>query len=331
MRHLTTEELEAGLEEIRRSPADAGVLKLIVRRPEIGAREVLEQGELDLADGLVGDSWPRRGSARSADGSPHPDMQLNVMNARVAALVAQDETRWELSGDQLFVDLDLSAANVPPGTRLSIGSAVIEVTAEPHTGCQRFVERFGLDAMKFVNSPVGRTLQLRGINARVVRPGVVRTGDLVKKAIALLVLLLLVPQLACVKTSVGAIAPVVSPGAQPGALLRIDRQDYQLGVCTSGDREYFLGVDLEDTASRLLLRLVFDPLDGPRVRLAYGSPSARQNVVLGRSSCRQLDARIQPTGWRVNRVRDFSGSLDAECTSDAGLDVQAHLSFTHCH
>lgn len=174
-RHLTMEELEAGLDEIRRSPKDEGVLRMIVRRPQSDEREVLEEGELDPRDGLVGDSWKHRGR------SPDPDRQLNVMNSRVIALVAQDNDRWRLAGDQLFVDLDLSAENLPPGTRLTLGSAVIEVTAPPHTGCKKFVERFGLDAVNFVNSPLGKELHLRGINARVVRAGVIRVGDPVKK------------------------------------------------------------------------------------------------------------------------------------------------------
>ncbi len=116
-----------------------------------------------------------------ADGSSHPDMQLNLMNTRVIALVAQDEARWSLAGDQLYVDLDLSKENLPAGTQLALGSAVIEVTDQPHTGCQKFVSRFGADAMKFVNSPVGKELCLRGINARVVHPGTIRAGDVVKK------------------------------------------------------------------------------------------------------------------------------------------------------
>lgn len=181
MKHLTTSELEAGLEEIGRSPRNGGVLEMIVRRPNVGAREILEEGQLDPDQGLVGDSWKVRSSKRTADGTPHPDMQLNLMNSRVVALVSQDKARWPLAGDQLFVDLDLSAVNLPAGTRLSIGSAVIEVTAEPHTGCSKFVERFGADAMKFVNAREHSDLHLRGINARVVRPGVLRVGDRITK------------------------------------------------------------------------------------------------------------------------------------------------------
>jgi hypothetical protein len=180
-RHLTWEELEAGLDNIRQSPKSEGRLELIVRRPEVGRRDILQEGELDLVEGLVGDSWRFRASTRTPDGSPHPEMQLNIMNARAIALLAQDKARWHLAGDQLYIDLDLSAVNLPPGTKLIIGSALIEITAEPHTGCKKFVERFGLDAMKFVNSPVGRELNLRGINARVIQGGVIRQGDTAKK------------------------------------------------------------------------------------------------------------------------------------------------------
>jgi hypothetical protein len=179
--HLTTSELEAGLDDIFRSPKDGGVLEMIVRRPQVGEREILSEGQLDPVEGLVGDSWKLRSSSRTADGMPHPDMQLNVINSRLVALVSQDRSRWHLAGDQLYVDFDLSEGNVPAGTRLAIGSAVIEVTAEPHTGCSKFVERFGLDAMKFVNASERRDLHLRGINARVVQPGAVRVGDAVSK------------------------------------------------------------------------------------------------------------------------------------------------------
>ncbi len=181
VKHLTASELEAGLEEIGRSPKDEGVLEMIVRRPQVGERDILQEGQLDLVEGLVGDSWKIRSSKRTPDGTPHPDMQLNLMNSRVVALVSQDKSRWHLAGDQLYVDLDLSEDNLPAGTRLAIGSAVIEVTAEPHTGCSKFVERFGLDAMKFVNSRERCALHLRGINARVVSPGMLRAGDTVTK------------------------------------------------------------------------------------------------------------------------------------------------------
>jgi MOSC domain-containing protein YiiM len=178
-KHLTTSELEAGLEAIRQAPQEEGVLHLIVRRPQSGEREVVTEAELDPVEGLVGDNWRARGS-RDPEG-PDPATQLNIMNSRVIALVAQTKERWQLAGDQLFIDFDLSAENVPPGTQLSLGSAVIEVSDEPHTGCGKFIKRFGVDAAKFVNGRVGRQLQLRGINARVIRGGVVRVGDVVRK------------------------------------------------------------------------------------------------------------------------------------------------------
>jgi hypothetical protein len=181
LRHLTTKELEAGLDDILKSPKDDGELKLIVRRPGTDLREILEEGELDLAEGLLGDTWKNRGSSRSADGLSHPDMQLNIMNARAIALVAQEKDRWRLAGDQLFIDLDLSVSSLPPGTQLAIGSAIIEVTDQPHTGCQKFVARFGVDAMRFVNSPLGRQLNLRGINAKVIQPGRIRVGDVARR------------------------------------------------------------------------------------------------------------------------------------------------------
>lgn len=176
-------ELESRLDEVRSAPADGGTLELIVRRPDIGEREELEEGRLDLAEGLVGDTWNRRPSKKTPDGSPHPEMQLNVMNVRAAlAVAAGDPTRRALCGDQLYLDLDISEANLPAGTRVAIGDeAVIEITAAPHRGCAKFSERFGVDAVRFVNSSEGRALKLRGINAKVVVPGTIRRGDTVRK------------------------------------------------------------------------------------------------------------------------------------------------------
>jgi hypothetical protein len=179
--HLTTSRLEDGLDHVRNSPSALGRIELIVRRPAVDEREVLDEGVLDLDEGLVGDSWKSRGSSRTPDGSAHPDMQLNVINARLSSLVAVDADRRPLAGDQLHLDLDLSQANLPPGTRLALGSAVIEVTEIPHAGCAKFRARFGADALRFVNSPVGRELRLRGLNAKVVVAGTVRQGDDVRK------------------------------------------------------------------------------------------------------------------------------------------------------
>ena len=181
MKHLTMEELEAALDHLRQAPKDDGMLELIVRRPRVDEREVLEEAQLDPAKGLIGDSWIFRKSSRTPDGSPHPDMQLNIMNSRVMALVAVDRERWPLAGDQLYIDMDLSKENLPAGSRIAIGSVVIEVSPQPHTGCHKFVARFGADAMKFVNSTVGKQLCLRGINAKVIQGGTVKVGSTVRK------------------------------------------------------------------------------------------------------------------------------------------------------
>ena len=181
MTPLTLDAMQARFAHICESPKDGGVLRLIVRRPTTGTREILEQGELTLTDGLVGDGWRTRGSARRADGSPDPENQITVMNARVIEVLAQLKDRWPLAGDQLFIDLDLGIENLPAGSRLEVGSAVIEVSAQPHTGCKKFQARYGSDAVKFVNSPEGRKRNLRGINAKVIKAGAVRVGDLAKK------------------------------------------------------------------------------------------------------------------------------------------------------
>jgi MOSC domain-containing protein YiiM len=168
-------QLPLDLADVRSSPTESGSVELIARRPAEDEREVLEQAELDPSVGLLGDRW------HASAGRGGPDTQLTLMNSRAAALVAGPRARWAIAGDQLYVDFDLSAANLPAGTRLSIGSAVIEVTAIPHTGCGKFIRRFGVEAQKLVNSPDGRELNLRGINAKVVQAGTVRTGDRIRR------------------------------------------------------------------------------------------------------------------------------------------------------
>ncbi len=175
------QELEAALEHLREAPKDNGLLQLIVCRPNVDQREEMDQAELDPVKGLIGDNWVVRPSSKTPDGSPHPEMQINIMNVRVTALVAQERERWSLAGDQLYLDMDLSKENLPAGSRIQVGSAVLEVSPLPHTGCAKFVSRFGVDAMKFVNSEVGKELCLRGINAKVVQGGIVKLGQTAKK------------------------------------------------------------------------------------------------------------------------------------------------------
>ncbi len=173
MKHLTTTEIEARMPEVLASPKDNGVLELIVRRPAEDLREELEIGELDIEQGLVGDDWFGSGNKG--------DSQITIMNSRIISILAQDDSRRALAGDQLYADLDLSDENLPVGTRIAVGGAVLETTALPHNGCKKFVQRYGLDAMLFVNSPLGKKHHLRGIYAKVVQSGTIRRGDRLKK------------------------------------------------------------------------------------------------------------------------------------------------------
>jgi MOSC domain-containing protein YiiM len=177
--HPTKEELENALEWVRQSPRSSGRLEMIVARPGTGLRQVQEQGELDVEDGLVGDNWKQRGSRHTADGQALLNAQITLMNTRAAEAVAGERERWALAGDQLYVDLDISAENLPPGQRLAIGTAVLEITPQPHTGCAKFTERFGHEAIRWVNTPAGQQLRLRGVYARVVQAGVIEVGDTV--------------------------------------------------------------------------------------------------------------------------------------------------------
>lgn len=178
--HPTLQQLDEHGSRLGASPSDEGTVELVLRRPAEGEREILAEAELRIGVGVVGDDYLARGSASTPDGSAHPDAQLNIMNSRAADLVAGgDRGRWALAGDQLFVDLDLSSGNLPVGTRLRVGTAVIEVAAKPHRGCAKFRERFGSDAVRWVNQE--RDQRRRGICATVVEGGVVRPGDSIAK------------------------------------------------------------------------------------------------------------------------------------------------------
>ena len=175
MQHATTVQLEASLDHLNEAPRDAGTIEMIVRRPNDDLRETLDSAEVTVDGGLDGDNWKDRGD------TPNYEAQITIMSSRYADLIATSRERWPLAGDQIYVDLDLSVTNLPPGTRLAVGEAVVEVSATPHTGCAKFKERFGRDALRFANSEMGREMRLRGVNTRVIESGRVATGDTIKK------------------------------------------------------------------------------------------------------------------------------------------------------
>jgi MOSC domain-containing protein YiiM len=180
-RHLSRAELQAGLPEILASPKDNGRLEAIVVRPASEQRQEVESIAISLAGGLEGDHWAKGCWKSTEDGKPHPDVQICIMNARCISLIAQDRDNWAPAGDNLFVDMDLTPANLPPGTRLAVGSAEIEITDTPHKGCAKFIKRYGRDACVFVNMGDGDRFKLRGIYARVVKDGQLTVGDTLRK------------------------------------------------------------------------------------------------------------------------------------------------------
>ena len=180
-KHLTLAELQTQLPAILDSPKDEGVLRGIVIRPGPGERRDADSCEISLAGGVHGDHWAKGCWKSTAAGLPHPDVQICIMNARCIAVIAQERENWLPAGDNFFTDMDLTPDNMPPGQRLAVGSAIIEITDTAHNGCASFIARYGRDACLFVNTGEGKRLRLRGIYARVVQDGRVSIGDRVSK------------------------------------------------------------------------------------------------------------------------------------------------------
>ena len=174
-------DFEPFLASVRAAPDDDGAVEIIVLRTDGETRQVVDAATLDVEAGVFGDNWLARGSSSRPDGSANPEAQVTIMSVRVLAAIEPDRKRWPLAGDQLLVDADLSIENLPAGSRLAIGGAIVEISAEPHTGCSKFSARFGSDALRWINSPLGRELRMRGLNARIVQGGAVRVGDRVRK------------------------------------------------------------------------------------------------------------------------------------------------------
>lgn len=177
----TTKELEAKLPYIFDSPSDDGKVEMIAARPAPGERLSMRAGKLDSHLGLVGDNWKERGSRHRPDGSANPAAQVTMMNSRLARAISTDGKDWILAGDQIYVDMDLSTENLPAGSQLQIGDAIVEISEQPHTGCAKFVERFGRDALRFVNVGRGKEMRLRGVNCFVISGGEFKVGAKVKK------------------------------------------------------------------------------------------------------------------------------------------------------
>lgn len=178
---LTFDQLMDGWATLEASPTDTGTVEMIVRRPETEKRETVDSVEVNTTDGVVGDNWLARGSSSTPDGSAHPEAQITLMNTKVVQLIAQDQSRWDLAGDQFFVDFDLSMDNLPAGSQIKIGTAILEISEKPHTGCAKFAKRYGAPARKFVMTDDGKKARLRGVNAKVIQNGTVKQGDTIQK------------------------------------------------------------------------------------------------------------------------------------------------------
>lgn len=179
--HRDAQQLERHLENILAAPVDDGIIEKLVCRPEENARHESNSGKLDLDRGLIGDNWKDRGNRHTEDGSADPLAQVTLMNSRVSRAVAADEDGWSLAGDQIYLDMDLSSENLPAGSRLQVGEAILEISSKPHTGCAKFSARYGPDALRFVNTGRGKEGRFRGANAFVVESGTINVGDRVRK------------------------------------------------------------------------------------------------------------------------------------------------------
>ncbi len=175
------DELNAALPMVVDAPKDEGQVALIVVRPESGLREMPTTIHISRARGVEGDRWADGSWLQDDNGRPHPDVQINLMNTHAAEAIAGEKSNWAAAGNNFFVNLDMSPENLPPGTRLALGDAEIEISKQPNKACQKFIDRYGRDACVFVNVGPGWALRMRGLYARVVSDGDVCLGDQIRK------------------------------------------------------------------------------------------------------------------------------------------------------
>ncbi len=179
--HTTSDELNDKMDWLLDSPKDGGVVRGIVVRPATDEREELQEARLSPEGGVEGDRWASTAQRKLKDGRLNPDVQVTLTNARLIELLAKERSRWSLSGDQIYVDMDLSMENLQPGQRLAIGSTVLEISEVPHRGCSKYRSRFGQAGFDLVDSARGRELRFRGVYAQIVKEGTVGVGDQIHK------------------------------------------------------------------------------------------------------------------------------------------------------